>query len=341
MEKTVFKTTIKTLLSLVLTAAAATSCDTIYDDTDDCAMELRVKFRYDMNMKFADAFPHEVKKVNLYVYDADGKLALHKQEQGEALAAEGYSMSVNELTPGIPYTWLVWAEGENRGDSYTWGPADSEQLLSATLNTTTGADGRKTLGTDLTPLFHGRLDGRLYYAGQYGTTQTLTLPLTKDTKNIKIVLQELDGSADLKADDYRLEITDNNTSLAYDNSIASADPVVYHPWSVTTGKAGTGTDGTQVAALVAEFTTNRLVKDVNAPRLTVSDKTGKTLFSIPLIDYFLLVKGNYLHEMSDQEYLDREDTYNMTFFLSHGTWAGSYIYINSWRVVPPQNGEMK
>jgi hypothetical protein len=54
---------------------------------------------------------------------------------------------------------------------------------------------------------------------------------------------------------------------------------------------------------------------------------------IPLADYALLVKGNYRKEMSDQEYLDRQDEYTMTFFLDEGEWVSSVIYINSWRVV--------
>jgi hypothetical protein len=38
--------------------------------------------------------------------------------------------------------------------------------------------------------------------------------------------------------------------------------------------------------------------------------------------------------MEDQEYLDRQDEYNMTFFLDEsGNWISSSIIVNSWRVV--------
>ena len=38
--------------------------------------------------------------------------------------------------------------------------------------------------------------------------------------------------------------------------------------------------------------------------------------------------------MSDQEYLDRQDEYNMTFFLDENNrWLATTIIINSWRVV--------
>ena len=39
--------------------------------------------------------------------------------------------------------------------------------------------------------------------------------------------------------------------------------------------------------------------------------------------------------MTDQEFLDREDDYVMTFFLDEDNqWINSYILIHSWRVVP-------
>ena len=62
------------------------------------------------------------------------------------------------------------------------------------------------------------------------------------------------------------------------------------------------------SAAIAELTVPRLVKGQEL-RLTVTDKeTGRTVFSIPLIDYALLVKGFYNRDMDDQEYLDRQCT---------------------------------
>ena len=37
--------------------------------------------------------------------------------------------------------------------------------------------------------------------------------------------------------------------------------------------------------------------------------------------------------MDAQEYLDRQDEYNMTFFLHNGQWMSAQIIINSWVVV--------
>ncbi len=57
-----------------------------------------------------------------------------------------------------------------------------------------------------------------------------------------------------------------------------------------------------------------------------------------MIDHALLAKDYYEEEynrtMDDQEFLDREDDYVMTFFLDENNkWINSYILIHSWRVV--------
>ena len=43
--------------------------------------------------------------------------------------------------------------------------------------------------------------------------------------------------------------------------------------------------------------------------------------------------------MDDQEYLDRQDEYNLVFFLdADGDWLSSSIIINSWKVVLSETG---
>lgn len=108
------------------------------------------------------------------------------------------------------------------------------------------------------------------------------------------------------------------------------------------------------SAAVAELSVGRLmapdteagrgpsVPDESKPRLTVRNReTGETVLSVPYIEYCLMVKGRYEdtddwyeQPMSDQEYLDRQDEYNMTFFLDpDDRWIDQYIYINSWHLV--------
>jgi hypothetical protein len=92
-------------------------------------------------------------------------------------------------------------------------------------------------------------------------------------------------------------------------------------------------------SVVAHLSISRLVQQTTwraytRPTLTVYKRSsGETILSVPIIDYALLVRGYYPQITSTQEYLDRQDDYNMTFFLRHGRWMSSVIIINAWRIV--------
>lgn len=63
----------------------------------------------------------------------------------------------------------------------------------------------------------------------------------------------------------------------------------------------------------------------------VSD--GSEVINIPLINYLALMKSESFHKMSVQEYLDRENQWNMTFFLDrHWKWISVQIEVQGWVV---------
>ena len=67
-------------LSLAVLGMTMVSCSNILDEEMvDCSVEYRVKFKYDHNMKFADAFANEVRSVTLYSFDQDGNIVSGKQ----------------------------------------------------------------------------------------------------------------------------------------------------------------------------------------------------------------------------------------------------------------------
>lgn len=332
-----------------LAALALASCDMMHDDMDDCvagSTQLRVDFKYDMNLKWADAFEHEVKGVTLYAYDGEGNLAYEKTETAEAILGRGGYMDVDGLAFGR-YTLMAWAEGEQRhADTWTYGQPTRTQgeggikELYCRLNHT-DADIRH----DLTPLFHGLVANAdltalptdsVLSTHPVNGIRTATVPLMKNTNTVRVVLQQTTGET-LNADDYSFAITDDNGYMDYDNTLLPDDKLTYHEWAkeaVAMDDANTGDATAKVSAVVAELTTARLVTS-HSPRLTITNtKTGERILSIPLIDYALLVKGNYNKKMDDQEYLDRQDEYNFIFFLTEGNkWLATSIFVNSWRVV--------
>lgn len=163
-----------------------------------------------------------------------------------------------------------------------------------------------------------------------------TIQLTKNTNSVRVVLQHLSGES-VDVNNFTFTIEDENGFMNYDNKLLEDEPLTYYAWHTDSGTADMDENGaratTSVGVAVAELTVGRLVME-NKPILTITNKEGEKVLSIPLIDYALLVKGYYNRDMSDQEYLDRQDEYSMTFFLDENDkWASSSIIINSWKVV--------
>ncbi len=339
---------IKYLGTAAVALFATLSCnDLIYEHEGDCDVRYRLKFRYDMNLKFADAFAHEVKSIRLYAFDTAGELVWQASEQGEALAAQDYAMEL-ALAPGN-YRLVAWC---GLGDEESFSLPDAAAActpedLHCRLNCLGGAPAETPDGQaapacsdqDLRPLFHGMMEVELP-EGVDGEEHTYEMILTKDTNVFRVVLQHLSGE-DIVAEDFEFCIEDCNGWLACDNSLLQDAQVEYRPWAVYSGEAGVGAGRaiTTVKVVVAELTVNRLfVRDwTKYPRPALTIRTaadGELVASVPIIDYALLVKGEHYKQMDDQEYLDRADEYNMTFFLdANNRWTSTMIQILSWRVV--------
>lgn len=327
----------------VATAGIFTSCDAIRDDEGDCSVHYRVKFRYDYNFKEADAFASEVTGVSLYLFDpADGHLVWHGTESGSALGVEGWTMPV-EVAPGR-YDIIAWCHGEHddaSGFAYAGDPSavTSKNDLIRRMERKTGADGAYS-DTDLHGLYHVAVDN-VEFPDTYGDVEIPTLHLTKDTNLLRIMLQHVDGSP-LEKDDFDITVTDDNGLLGYDNRVIADEIITYHPWSkisgVTTMPDPENRAVTSVSALIAELSTSRLMANHN-PTLKVTHKEDdgsvRDVLRLPLIEYLLMVKGNYHRYYSDQQYLDYQDEYTMTFFLdANNKWhTASGIFINSWHVM--------
>jgi hypothetical protein len=105
----------KRLTYLLLVFIAMTSCSAIYEYEGDCDPKYRIVFRYDYNMKYADAFANEVTSVSLYAFDGSGKLVFQKSDQGSHLGSGDYTMEV-DMEPGT-YDLVAWC-GLEDGKSF-------------------------------------------------------------------------------------------------------------------------------------------------------------------------------------------------------------------------------
>lgn len=341
------------LLTVAAICCSMTSCDNaIYDGEGDCTVTYRLAFRYDRNMKWADAFAHEVKSVHLYAFDNEGTLVWQQSDSGDALKTDGYTMPL-ELPAG-DYRLVAWCGLENEGElpeTFTVPEARVGETrikeLQCRLNREHDADGAYS-DRNLYPLFHGMLEVNLPQDDN-GGDYTYTMELTKDTNHVRIILQQLSGEP-VNENDFTFRIEEENGLMDYDNSLLADEMITYRPYNITSGTASLGIDDypqagsnakaprqsreiTSVSVAIADLSIARLMEN-RRTILTIENTDGVKVAQIPLTDYALLLKDGYGDKIGDQEYLDRQDEYALTFFLDEDrTWIGTSIIINSWKVV--------
>ena len=92
---------------------AFSSCELIYEDLDPCEHGVSLRFVYDYNMEYANAFPKQVDCLTLYIYDEEGNYVDTKVVTGKELQDENYRMTL-DLEEGnyhfVAYGGLACAE---------------------------------------------------------------------------------------------------------------------------------------------------------------------------------------------------------------------------------------
>lgn len=171
-----------------------------------------------------------------------------------------------------------------------------------------------------------------------------TVSLIRDTKHLNLTLRQIDFPDAMNHDDYDVMITDDNATLAHDNSVVSGTPLLYSPyasWTTTFSQDGLTRDSRETAEIqrTAHYNMmfNRLMIDTSdvdkgATLKIVNRRSQKTVATINLP--YILAQGRTAYEYiyPPQEYLDREHDYHLDFLLKGDTWVYCDVVINvlSW-----------
>ena len=330
------------LLSVVMLMAAA-ACEPIYEAEGDCIPGYYLEFVYDMNMDYADAFAAKVSSVSVYAFDAATKeLVRVYSDQGEALGREGYRMKL-DLAPGS-YEFVAWCGlADNEGHFTVPGDVRRPEEIGCTLSREHDAEGRAFVEKDLHALFHGKIAAVL---PDDLREHTYTVPLIKNTNNINLSIQDISGKA-IDPERFDIRFIARNGAMAFDNTLLEDEEIDFLPYVKRNGTAsveGSGTDDpvSQNDLIVTEMSTARLVAG-QEPTIEIFDKkAGSILYSIPLVKWALMLKSQQYRSMGDQEYLDREDEYNVILYVRGEDevipedpeyYLAVSIMINSWRLV--------
>ena len=289
-----------------------TSCDSFNEDLLEC--RLFVKFKYDYNMEFADAFHSQVDKVELYVFDKDGKFLFKQAEEGSTLGTGSYLMEVK--LPVGQYQFMAWAGAH---DSYDITSLQAGVSSIADLKLQLKREETLIIDKELEPLWYGEINN-VDFTGT--TDQTEVINLIKDTNKVRFVFQgsnEDSWGVDVNA--YTYEIIESNGYLAHDNSLIGDDNLSFRPYHIEQKNLAVG---------IVELNTMRFLANRNARFVVTEKATGKKVFNINLTDFLVMTKIEG-HNMSAQEYLDRESEYKIVFFFAdNDPWLVLQININGW-----------
>ena len=331
----------RALLSALLIMMAA--CEPLFDGETGCEPSYYIEFVYEMNMDRADAFAKKVSSVSLYAFDsATGVLARIFTDSGEALSREGYRMRL-DLVPGN-YDFVAWCGLEGNGGDFTvssavTGLADTGCSLSRARD----AGGRAFVDRDLHALFHGKISANLPYDND---EHVYTMPLVKNTNNINLSIQDISGKA-IDPDRFDIRLTAGNGEMAFDNTLLEDEEIDFFPYVKRSGTAtvyGSKADDAVLHndLIVTEMSTARLIADKDVHIDIFDNEAGSAVYSIPLVKWALMLKSQQYSRMGDQEYLDREDEFNIILYVKgeHEIipdipeyYLAVSVLINSWRIV--------
>ncbi|MCH5311019.1 MAG: FimB/Mfa2 family fimbrial subunit [Prevotella sp.] len=353
-------------LGMLCLALGFSSCDSIFDDEQDCLHGVALRFVYDYHMEpGANAFAANVDCINVFVFDSNGNYVTQFKETSDALRNDSYRMNI-PLDNG-KYLLMVYGGTAcehsrfNLTPDWTSTPSAKKDDILVTLprNAQAESDVRLHNIEDRTGgLFYGTLEVELTDKDYNTTYREETVYLMNDVNNIQVILQELEYPYQVNYADYDFKIIDDNFVLDSNNDvveIATADyKPIYKPYAAENRITGSvsnlyGGNGIRleednerpVQVACAEFSTSRLlVEHLATARLVITSRTEKdkygnpnTIIDIPLIEYLMLIRGfgdSWIK--NDQEFLDRQSRWNMMFFLQHGSWMNVCISVNAWIV---------
>lgn len=289
------------------------SCTSIDETLPEC--RLYVRFRYDYNMEFSDAFASQVNRVDVFVFDKDGTFVIKKSEQGETL---GGSYRMPLPLPAGEYRIAAWA-----------GMSDDFEMPEPVAGKTTLEELTVRMKREES-LVHNKALNPLWYGGVQAVSftgrqeQTETVSLIKDTNKFRFILQKSGPGEELDINDCLFEIRADNGYYDWNNDLLDDDMISYRPYYL---------EKVEDVGIVVEMNTMRLLEHKKVYLTLTRKSDGKELMRIDLIPYLLLTKMEG-HNIPAQEYLDRQSEYAIVFFYNPEllNFLSTKIMINGWTI---------
>lgn len=317
---------------LSLTALCGiTSCSEMSESLPECASGAELRFIYDYNMEYANSFMHSVDCLTVYIYDENGRYITTRTESSKVLSDENWRMKLDLPAGNYHIVSYGGMQCDKASFSHPSGaPAIGDHYSS--IRTALNVEGlAENPSAPLHDHFWGTLDmtvrgGKLDY--DQGTVY-----MRKNTNNIRVVLQHLNGDP-VDPDKFHFRIVDDNTLMGHDNELIHAGKITYHSWAKGTTSMGMLNDGRELLNAYAQLSVSRLVESDDQPRLIVTTHTGREVMNIDLVWLIRQARQqNDINDMDLQEYLDRESRWAFIFLLDeNNNYVNLRIKVNDWVV---------
>jgi hypothetical protein len=292
-------------------------------------------------------FNAHVGAVNVYIYDSDGKYVISREESlddGDGLDKYDYVMHFDlpvgkyrVVAVGLQRSTAVLATQPGAKFRLPAIPAEGAVIddFNVRLDHDTNTGEVYNSQCHLDTLWMGNIDTPIEVK-QWEVTKA-QVPLVRNTKRILVSLHNLDEPRLISLDDYQVDITADNGLTLYDNSHPSDMLLTYTPhaqWGTDWSDDATTTDPSLAngsEAVHYELSTGRLLyensnRDARLYIRRTSDGTVIADLNLPAI----LQQGRGAYETEHytaQEYLDREYSYYLDFFIKGSTWLYATLSI--------------
>lgn len=351
--------------------ALTTMSSCIKEDMDDCPpaiSKVALQFDYTYNVKQADAFAAEVKNINVYAFDENGKFFDSYIESREKFET-GHTMEITGLKDG-KYTFVCLAR-----DRQVMSRAEDDEMefsfASLTPGVSTIDDLTERMGKDngeeikndkeFAALYTANTQvdfQRLNQNGNEGTVVTSTLSLMKCTKTYRIVLLPYENDqADFKPENFDVRIEGSSAWLDHKGEKVKNERITYLPYNMER-RANYDGAHTEVneepvdQALIYDLSSSRMFERQNDRRVVrdgdknnyddkriiitdLRDKDNPVELFNHSLPWFLALCGEKVNQnWDDQEYLDREDHYVLMFYVSDKRDYNmiTKVNVNGWNV---------
>ena len=291
------------LLHIICIVALFSSCDWVNDDLSDCPTGTWLKISYTYNILNVDAASTQVGDITILAFDKNDKY-VDRLDVDSITLHQGYCM-VRLPFPEETYHLLIW--GGISGYQYQLPNLKAGQTERKSLNISLACDNKNQFNRKLNALFHSSLEN-ITISEEY---QVITAGLVKNTNYFSCILQD-ENNLPLRQEDFAFTLESTNGVIDYTNTPVGTTPTCYLPY-----RQELSLTSEQIPIIHARLNTLRIMKGDNTTLSIKHMPSGQIILRLPLTQYLLLSKNypNNIGDISDQEYLDREDSYTLMFFI--------------------------